>query len=139
MRTILFTALAGLFLSNAATAQSKTAPAPSAVTTVQATDPLMEEKRALSGELKEKLSMVEAYMGKARSIKAEASAEQTPKVEAVAGRLDTLRAQLMEQLNLVNAATAANSQEVFAKARETAATVSPALEAAKSDLTGGSK
>lgn len=138
MRTFLFSALATLFLCNAATAQSKSTIAPTAVAPA-ATDPLTEEKRTLSGELKDQLSMVEAYMGKARSMKAEAAAEEAPKVDEVNSRLDALRASLMEQLNLVNAATAANSQEVFAKAREVSATTTPTLEAAKADLMGGSK
>lgn len=83
--------------------------------TMQAGDELTEAKMKLSGDLKNSIGTAEMLISKAKNMSgAEPSKAETymKMIESVTATRDGL----MEQLNVVNQATAANSKEVFAKA-----------------------
>lgn len=133
-RTILLT-LAVAMLSSAAYSQEKSTPA--AMTSPKATpatDELMQQKRSISGELKNTLGLAEGLAKRAMGMASSANGAEQEQYMSTANAIKTIQSQLTDQLGLVNGATAENSKGVFAQATEVLATSAAALEVHKKAL-----
>ncbi|MBL7954960.1 MAG: hypothetical protein JNJ91_07955 [Flavobacteriales bacterium] len=118
MRTTVLTLFVALFASTAAVAQTPTTKGTGTVAAPQATDELTQQKRELSGELKNSLGMAEGLIKRAVDMASSTSGPEQEGHMNNANALKTIKVSLMEQLDLVNKATPETSKGVFAKARE---------------------
>ncbi|MGV3636446.1 MAG: hypothetical protein ACO1NQ_02240 [Flavobacteriales bacterium] len=118
MRTTVITLFVALFASTAAVAQTPTTKAPGTTAAPQATDELTQQKRELSGELKTSLGMAEGLIKRAVDMASNTTGPEQEQHMNNANALKTIKVSLMEQLTLVNKATAEDSKGVFANARE---------------------
>jgi len=142
------TAFALLFGANAH-AQTQPTPveiAPAAVSPAKGTgmaeapgDELAQEKRNISRELKNTLGMSDNLLSKTMAMLAESKDEENTRLSGVANSLKTVQANLTTQLGLVGKATATDSKEVFAKAKETNGSSQKMLEELKGQLTAPAK
>lgn len=113
MRTLLLTTAVALCFCTSAQAQDKSS------TTTPATheaDPLMGQKRELSGALKTTLGTAYFLLKKASEKDATAKTEGRESEVAVTDGIKTIQTSLNEQLSAVNSATA--QEATFAHARE---------------------
>ena len=135
MRTLVMTA--ALLISATAQAQDKAAPltpakAPAEAT--KATDPLLEQKRQLSGELKSTLGTTDDLLVKVSTTLKTATGVDVEKYNKIASGLKEISSQLTGQLDAVNGATEANSKDIFGKAQETITASRKQLDGFQIDL-----
>ena len=141
MRTLLLTTTAALFLCMSTQAQDKgVAPSNTAVAKpAKDADPLMEQKRQLSGELKTTLAMAEGLSKKAMEAISSAKPEEHEKYMGFANGIKEVQAKVNDQLALVNRATDKEAEGVFARAREVNGSSKKTLEEYKKELATTSK
>ena len=102
-------------------------------------DELAQEKRNISRELKNTLGMSDNLLSKTMAMLAESKDEENTRLSGVANSLKTVQSNLTTQLGLVGKATATDSKEVFAKAKETNGSSQKMLEELKGQLTAPAK
>lgn len=134
-RTILLTFAFGL-LGSAAFSQEKSAPAPVAAPakSASANDELLQQKRQLSGELKNTLAVAEDLTRRANEMANSTTGTEHDAHAATAAGLKGISTQLTEQLTAVNRATAETSKGAFATAKEVLAASRTALDGHKKAL-----
>lgn len=134
MRTTVLTLFVAMFASTAAVAQTPTTKATGTTAVAPATDALTQQKRELSGELKNSLGMAEGLIKRAVDMASSTSGPEQEQHMSSANALKTIKVSLMEQLTLVNKATPEESEGVFAKAREVIASSTAQLNGMKDKL-----
>lgn len=136
MRTALLTIVAALFATTASIAQTKTPKTPTTtpVATATATDPTIEQKRAVSGDLKNSLGTIESLIKRAADLAGSTSGPEQEGHMATANQLKTVKVGLMEQLDLVNQASPEQSTAAVAKAREVLASSNTTIDSLKDKL-----
>ena len=116
MRTALLTIVAALFASTASIAQTKSSQTPMSASTT--TDPIMEQRRAISGELKDLLGETQSVLKRATGLAGSTTGPEKEGYTAIAHELKTVKVSLTEQLELVNKGTAEEFGTAITKARE---------------------
>lgn len=127
MRTILLL-LAAILATSSTMAQSIAGP------NITQTDELDQQKRQLSGELKNTLGMVEALIKRSTTLATAASGTEQEECAKMAAELKGLHARLTDELGAVNQANAGNSGTMFAAARELMGSTQKAIGAHKGRL-----
>lgn len=104
------------------------------VATPAQADPLMDQKRQLSGELKTTRGMTDGLLKKAMDSVTNGKAEDHDKFMKIADGIKEVQAKIDDQLSLVNRATEKDSEGVFARAREVITSSKGSLEGFKKQL-----
>lgn len=131
MRTFVL-AFAALLASTSVLAQSTVTPSVSSVGA--STDELAQQKRQLSGELKNTLGMAEGLAKRAMTLASTTSGQEHDKHMKTADDIKNIQIQLTDQLGLVNRATAENSAAAFTTAKDVLSATKTALEEHKKAL-----
>lgn len=139
MRTTVLTLFVALFASTAAVAQTPTTKASGTTAVSRATDEFTQQRRDLSGELKNTLAVADGLTKRAVALYSSSSGPEQEQYMSTASSLKAIKVSIMDQLDLVNKVAPAESADVFAEARKVMASTKVALEEHKMKLGTGSK
>lgn len=134
MRTLLFTTAAALVLSITVQAQEKSVPTTAITQPTQANSAFAEQRREISGLLKNTLGSSDALLKKAVSAATNGKEEDQQKHQKIASGIKELQAKVNEQLVLVNRVPESEGETAFVHAREVNSISRSALEAYANEL-----
>lgn len=132
MRTLLLTTATALLFCTASQAQDKTA-TPVATSTAQPSDPQMEQRRALSGALKQTLGTASKVLRTAEEKAANAAPEAREKYVKIVDELKAMQTGLNKELAAVNSVSGVDDATLI-RAKETNINSEKALGGYMKDL-----